>query len=91
MRIEENPPEKEETCRPLQALLVGLGVGLAERGQRRVEGPPFGLDQFGLDFLCRSRPHSHYIGRDAKASAGPLHLVIRLYGEPKVPFEKPSG
>lgn len=32
-----------------QALLVGGVVGLAERGQRRVEGPPFGLDQFGLD------------------------------------------
>ena len=26
-----------------------LVVGLAERGQRRVEEPPFGLDQFGLD------------------------------------------
>ena len=24
-------------------------VGLAERGQRLVEEPPFGLDQFGLD------------------------------------------
>ena len=24
-------------------------VGLAERGQRREEEPPFGLDQFGLD------------------------------------------
>jgi hypothetical protein len=32
-----------------QALLVGRVVGPAERGQRRVEGPPFGLDQFGLD------------------------------------------
>jgi hypothetical protein len=26
-----------------------LVVGLAERGQRRVEEPPFGLDQIGLD------------------------------------------
>ena len=33
----------------LQALLVGLMVGLAERGQRRVEEPPLGLDQFRLD------------------------------------------
>src|ERR1019366_5330852 len=32
-----------------QALLVGPVVGPANRGQRRVEGPPFGLDQFGLD------------------------------------------
>jgi hypothetical protein len=32
-----------------QALLVGLVVGLAERGQRLVEEPSFGLDQFGLD------------------------------------------
>jgi hypothetical protein len=24
-------------------------VGLAKRGQRRVEEPPFGLDRFGLD------------------------------------------
>ena len=35
--------------RPLQALLVGLEVGLAGRGQRRVEGPPCRLDQIGLD------------------------------------------
>ena len=28
---------------------VRLVVGLAERGQRLVEEPPFGLDQFGLD------------------------------------------
>jgi hypothetical protein len=32
-----------------QALLVGRVVGPAERGQRRVEGPAFGLDHFGLD------------------------------------------
>jgi hypothetical protein len=30
-------------------LKVRLVVGLAERGQRLVEEPPFGLDQFGLD------------------------------------------
>ena len=34
---------------PPKALLIELEVGRAERGQRRVEGPPFGLDQFGLD------------------------------------------
>jgi hypothetical protein len=28
---------------------IRLVVGLAERGQRLVEEPPFGLDQFGLD------------------------------------------
>jgi hypothetical protein len=32
-----------------QALLVKLLVGLAKHGQRRVEGPRSGLDQFGLD------------------------------------------
>jgi hypothetical protein len=32
-----------------QALLVGFMVGLAERGQRRLEEPPLGLDQFRLD------------------------------------------
>ena len=32
-----------------QALHVEICDGLAERGQRRVEEPPFGLDQFGLD------------------------------------------
>ena len=31
------------------ALLIELEGVRAERGQRRVEGPPFGLDQFGLD------------------------------------------
>jgi hypothetical protein len=29
--------------------LCDLYVGLAERGLRRVEGPPLGLDQMGLD------------------------------------------
>ena len=44
-----------------------LWVGLAKRGQRRVEEPPFGLDQFGLDsyvdpagsnlyWACRQKP-----------------------------------
>ena len=33
----------------LMALLIELEGVRAERGQRRVEGPPFGLDQFGLD------------------------------------------
>jgi hypothetical protein len=31
------------------ALLVGFMVGLAEGGQRQVEEPPLGLDQFRLD------------------------------------------
>jgi len=34
---------------PPQAFRVNVQVGLAERGQRRVKGPPYGLDQFGLD------------------------------------------
>ena len=39
----------EGTYVPPRALLAGNGVGLAERGQRREEEPPFRLDQFELD------------------------------------------
>jgi hypothetical protein len=33
----------------LRPCLSEFVVGLAERGQRQVEEPPFGLDQFGFD------------------------------------------
>jgi hypothetical protein len=43
------PTEIGKYISTLKALGVRLVVDQAERGQRRVEGPPFGLDQFGLD------------------------------------------
>ena len=51
-------------------------VGLAERGQRRVERPPFGLDQIRTRFLCQSRPFHSTSGVNAKATAVLLYLVI---------------
>jgi hypothetical protein len=39
---------------PPQAFGVNTQVGLAERGQRRVEEPLFGLDQFGPDLYIDS-------------------------------------
>ena len=60
---------------PPQALLARFEVGLAERGQRRVEGPPFELDQFGLDsYVDPDCPL--YIGRDTKAKARLLNFVM---------------
>jgi hypothetical protein len=42
-------PEIGSTYWPPQALIAGVGVGLAERGQRRVEGPLLGWIRFELD------------------------------------------
>jgi hypothetical protein len=49
----EGPQQTSERNGKVHIDSLGLGVrlvvGLAERGQRLVEEPPFELDQFGLD------------------------------------------
>jgi hypothetical protein len=64
----------------LRPCWLDFGVGLAERGQRRVEGPPLGPDQFRTRFLCRSRLTHTTLGMKQKPAPGPF---IRLCGEPK--------
>src|ERR1700683_1973924 len=54
-------------------------VGLAEHGQRRVEGPPFRLDQVGRDSYCRSRLVHTTSRMKQKSRETPGYL---LYGEP---------
>lgn len=44
--------------------------GLAERGQRRVEEPLFGLDHIGLDTYVDSDSLKLYIAVNAKPSKG---------------------
>ncbi len=50
--------------------MLGLGVGLAERGQRRVEGPALGLNQFGTRSVCRSRRIQTMLSAMQKPSRG---------------------
>src|SRR5260370_23297856 len=50
------PQKWVDTYGPSSGLACrNLKVGLAERGQRQVEGPPLGWIKFGTRFLCRSR------------------------------------
>jgi len=80
-RVREPPsqclPEKREgTYRLLRPCWSEFVVGLAERGQRREEEPPFGLDQFELDFLMSipTRSNLHWVRR--KLHRQMLYLVI---------------
>jgi|HubBroStandDraft_6_1064221.scaffolds.fasta_scaffold566380_1 hypothetical protein len=74
-RVRERPPrclpEKwEDTYRLLRPCGSECLVGLAERGQRRVEEPPFWAGSIRARFLCRSRVVLTYVGWDAKAIVG---------------------
>jgi len=66
-----------------RALPVGFGVGLAERGQRRVEEPPLGLDQLGLEPVSIPM-RSHYSEDVGITMQG---TSIRLCGVQKNRFE----
>src|SRR5271167_1632015 len=60
-------------------------VGLAERGQRRAEGPLVGLDQSQARFLCRSRLTHATLGVMQRLPQG---YSVWLCGEPKVPIRR---
>ncbi len=61
----------------LKPSCLTICVGLAERGQRRAEGPLVGLDQSRAQFLCRSRLTHTTLGVKRKATARLLELGIR--------------
>jgi hypothetical protein len=65
----------EGTYGPLEVLFAVTWVGLAERGQRRVEGPP--LAGSNSDSIPMSIPtHSYYIESVANTIGRLHHLVL---------------
>src|SRR5271170_1287772 len=60
----------------LKPSCLTIYVGLAERGQRRAEGPLVGLDQSRAQFLCRSRLAHTTLGAKRKATERLLDLGI---------------
>ena len=66
-------------------MIAGVGVGLAERGQRRVEGPLLGWIRFELDSYIDPDSLTLHCALGKKPPQG---SSIWLYGGPNVPVSK---
>ena len=62
--------------------------GLAERGQRRVEKPLFGLDHIGLDTYVEFRLVEAYIANNAKAIK---RLEVFVLQRTRIRYLKPTA